>query len=96
MPKDIEMLLELEYMILMLAGLRHDERMEMLTVQYMTKTNGSYTCTICNRVCRDKYSAKLHLDVHFAPEEGYSCDLCAKVCKSYNSLMAHKTKYHNQ
>ena len=79
----------------MFAGLRHDDRIELLAAQYTTKTNGSYTCTLCKRLCRDKYSAKLHLDsVHFSPAEGYPCDICTKTLKSYNGLMAHKTNYH--
>ena len=84
------LLLKLKYM--MIAGLRHDERLQLLADQYSTKANGSYTCNICHKVFRDKYSIKMHLDsVHFTPEEGYSCDLCGKHCRTYAGLNCHKT-----
>ena len=64
----------------------------MLAVQYSTKIGGKYSCTICHKEFRDKYSIKVHLDgVHFAPEEGYFCDICGKHCKTYAGLKCHKT-----
>ena len=77
----------------MIAGMRYDERLQMLADQYSTKANGSYTCSICSAVCRDKYRIKVHLDsVHFPPEEGYSCEFCGKHSKTYAGLVCHKTK----
>ena len=76
----------------MIAGLKHDMRLETLAAEYSTKIGGKYSCIVCHKECRDKYSMKVHLDsVHFAPEEGYSCDVCGKHCKTFASLRWHKT-----
>ena len=71
------------------------ERLQLLIDQYMTKENGTYTCSICCKHFRDKFNARLHLDsCHFPCEEGYCCELCYQVVKTLHALNTHKKKFH--
>ena len=54
-------------------------------------------CTLCGKVFRDMYNAKMHLDSkHFPAVNGYSCDICNKKCKSKAALSSHLTLYHRK
>ena len=56
-----------------------EERMEMLAVENLEKNEfmNIYTCKICSRQFKRKFTAKLHVESkHFPSINGYYCKLC--------------------
>lgn len=71
-------------------------RLEDLATQYLSRLpTGGFTCSICNKVSKDRYAGKCHLDSkHFPSEYGHSCRVCGYHCKSKAALACHVSIYH--
>ena len=71
------------------------DRLDKLGAQYLTEENGAYKCIICERVCRQKFSAKLHVESkHFPTEKGYFCAQCIRHFNTFSALKNHNHLYH--
>ena len=71
-------------------------RLENLATQYLSRLpTGGFACSICNKVSKDRYAGKCHLDSkHFPSEYGHSCRVCGYHCKSKAALACHVSIYH--
>ena len=79
-----------------LRGGRGGHQDQDLATQYLGRLpTGGFTCSICNKVSKDRYAGKCHLDSkHFPSEYGHSCRVCGYHCKSKAALACHVAIYH--
>ena len=73
--------------------------LEELANQYIIRNEADKTlprqCTLCGKLFRDMFNAKMHLDsAHFPSANGYFCEICNKPSKSRSSLSKHYANYH--
>jgi hypothetical protein len=72
-------------------------RLEGLAEEYLNRlpAGGGFSCNICNKVSKDRYAGKCHLDSkHFPSQFGHSCKICGQHCKSKAALACHVSIYH--
>jgi len=79
--------------VAIVQGETNEEDLKQMKKDMIAKENGSYRCTVCQRVMKDYGNSLKHVEKHI---EGlsFNCQQCEKQFRSKNSLYRHSSIYH--
>ena len=79
--------------VAIVQGETNEEDLKQMKKDMIAKENGSYRCTVCQRVMKDYGNSLKHVEKHI---EGlsFNCQHCEKQFRSKNCLYRHSSIYH--
>ena len=64
--------------------------------QHVEKTDdGFYQCNLCGKTAKQKIQIKYHIEAKHLDGIEIPCPICGKIFRSSNSLITHKSRFHN-
>ena len=69
------------------------EDLDMYIEQQIMKTEGGFSCKVCNKVAKRRGNIKEHIEIHIGGLT-LDCNICGKTMGTRNALRMHKTQKH--
>ena len=77
-----------------LVAVDNTDDLEQKISSMLTKVNGQWTCTLCQKAVRDKTNMTQHIEAKHIEGVSHSCNMCGKVGRSAYGLGKHRSRYH--